>query len=41
MFYVQEESAGALSDERAADAAHAVRAVLGGDLSVLSSPDHE
>ena len=30
VFYVQEESAGALSDERAADAAHAVRSALTG-----------
>jgi [protein-PII] uridylyltransferase len=28
VFYVQEEGAGALSDERAAEAAHAVRSAL-------------
>ena len=31
VFYVQEASAGALGDERAAEAAHAVRAALSGD----------
>ncbi|WP_167305973.1 [protein-PII] uridylyltransferase [Nocardioides euryhalodurans] len=41
VFYVQEDGAGALSEPRAAEAAHAVRAVLGGDLSVLTPPDHE
>jgi [protein-PII] uridylyltransferase len=35
VFYVQESGAGVLSEERAAEAAHAVRAVLAGDLSVL------
>jgi len=37
VFYVQESDAGALSEPRAAQAAHAVRAVLGGDLGVLAS----
>ena len=32
VFYVQEASAGALSEERAASAAHAVRAGAGGHL---------
>ena len=36
VFYVQESGAGALSETRAAEAAHAVRAVLGGDLGLLS-----
>ncbi len=31
VFYLQESSAGALSDTRAAEAAHAVREVLSGD----------
>ena len=35
VFYVQESGAGALSEPRAAEAAHAVRAVLGGDLGWL------
>ncbi len=40
VFYVQESGAAALSEQRAAGVAHAVRAVLAGDLSVLSaSPD--
>ena len=37
VFYVQESGAGALSETRAAEAAHAVRAVLGGDLGLLSA----
>ncbi|MFI2707800.1 ACT domain-containing protein, partial [Nocardioides sp. CER28] len=32
VFYVQESSAGVLSDQRAAQAAHAVRAALSGEL---------
>jgi len=41
VFYVQESEAGALSEPRAAEAAHAVRAVLGGDLSALAARRHE
>jgi [protein-PII] uridylyltransferase len=41
VFYVQEAGAGALSETRAAEAAHAVRAVLGGDLSVLGDRTFE
>ena len=41
VFYVQEAGAGALSEHRAAAAAHAVRAVLGGDLSLLEAPEDE
>jgi [protein-PII] uridylyltransferase len=36
VFYVQESGAGALSEPRAAQAAHAVRKVLGGDLGLLT-----
>jgi [protein-PII] uridylyltransferase len=41
VFYVQESGAGALSEPRAADAAHAVRAVLGGDLGLLAEVGRE
>jgi [protein-PII] uridylyltransferase len=42
VFYVQESGAGALSEPRAAEAAHAVRAVLGGDFGLLgAAPGHD
>ncbi|WP_432478954.1 [protein-PII] uridylyltransferase [Nocardioides sp. GXQ0305] len=41
VFYVQESGAGSLSEPRAAEAAHAVRDVLGGDLRLLVTIGHE
>ncbi len=41
VFYVQEWGAGALSEPRAAEAAHAVREVLGGDLRLLTQEHDE